>query len=141
MRRRPCGALARRVSGTPVAILMVVRALLILVGILAIGCARPVAQQRVTATSPARLAWLHAEVARAQPFESVLRGAYLPQATGAGVVCSVGIQIDAWYGAGDERWELTHASNNSMQPARATKTIREELQRIGIANCVLDMNR
>ena len=109
-----------------------------LVGVFAIGCARGPAARTIT-TSQTRLAWLQSEVARGD-FE-LMRGAYVPRQTpGAAIVCSLAIQIDAWYGVGDERWELTHAQT-SMLPARNTRNIREELARIGIRDCVLDTNR
>lgn len=47
------------------------------------------------------------------------------------MVCSLAIEIDAWYGVTDDRWELTNASAQ----------IRAELARIGIRDCVLDLNR
>ena len=96
------------------------------------GCAVAATEKPVEATtSPARLAWLKAELARADMLAHHLRG-YLPRdAPGASMVCTMAIQIAAWYGVGDEKWELTNAS----------ATMRAELTRIGIRDCILDMNR
>ena len=113
-----------------------------------IGCASSAATTvpRVTTTPAERLQWLEAAVARADIGE-VVRGAYVPRGTpGAAIVCSLAIQIDAWYGVADERWELTHAaseelSGETMLPARRTRNLREELSRIGIRDCVLDLDR
>ena len=87
---------------------------------------------RVDTTPPARIAWLRSEMARAELFAHHMHGAYLPKTTpGGDMVCSLAIEIDAWYGVSDDRWELTNASAQ----------IRAELARIGIRDCVLDMNR
>jgi hypothetical protein len=104
---------------------------LFLVGALTIGCAgKP---NSVVTTSPARLAWLRAEVVRAEPITDRVHGAYLPRSgPGAAIMCSLAVQIDAWYGVGDERWEMTNANASGMH---------EELARMGIRDCVLDMNR
>lgn len=116
-----------------------------------IGCAARAAEPRtvaVTRTPAERLQWLEAAVAQSEHITQVVGGAYLPRVTeGADIVCSLAIEIDAWYGVSDERWELTNASDvtehviEPMRPARSSKNIREELARIGIRNCVLDMNR
>ena len=103
-----------------------------------IGCGTPT-QQRVT-TPAQRIAWLQAEVARAEVLNSSMHGAYLPRAVpGASIVCSIAIEIDAWYGVTDDRWELTRAT--TMLPVRRSSNLREELARIGIRDCVLDVNR
>ena len=135
-----------RPHGTLVAIPVIVRTLLILVGALTVGCASSRPQPRTVTVTPAeRMQWLEAAVARSGDILEVVRGAYVPRGTpGADIVCSLAIQIDAWYGVGDERWELTHAnadSTASMRPARSSQNIREELSRIGIRDCVLDVNR
>ena len=104
-------------------------------------------ETRVITTTPAeRMQWLEAAVAAGDDITQVIRGAYVPRGTpGAHIVCSLAIAIDAWYGVGDERWELMNASSEesseTMRPARRTQNIREELARIGIRDCVLDMNR
>jgi hypothetical protein len=129
--------------GMRVAELAIVRSLLVLVFM--VGCAG--AHREITppspstSTSPARLAWLRAEVARADQLTQRLRGSYVPRgAPGAAAVCSLAIEIESWYGVGDERWELMNASS-SMMPARRSLNIREELARIGIRDCVLDVDR
>ena len=108
-----------------------------------IGCAA--SSTNHVETAPAvRLQQLRADVARADLMNRWVRGSYLPRATPGGyIVCSLAIQIDAWYGVGDERWELTNADiiPEFMMPLRASSTMREELARIGIRDCVLDMNR
>ena len=107
-----------------------------------IGCAAgPV--NRGETTPALRMEWLRAEVARAEVMTHGLKGAYLPRATaGAHIVCSMAIQIDAWYGFGDERWELTKADTEAtMSTVRPSSNMREELARIGIRDCVLDVNR
>lgn len=108
-----------------------------------IGCAAS-SSTRVETTPAERLQRLRAEVVRADMMERWVRGSYLPRATPGGyIVCSLAIQIDAWYGVGDERWELTNADliPDLMMPLRASSAMREELARIGIRDCVLDMNR
>ena len=137
--------------GTPVAIATIVRSVSILVGALTIGCAagRPAPRGLAVATTPPeRLQWLEAAVARGDDLATVMRGAYVPRGTpGADMVCSLAIQIDAWYGVGDERWELTHATafesdaSEPMRRARDSRSMREELARIGIRDCILDLNR
>lgn len=114
-----------------------------------IGCAaRAPAPATVTTTPAARLSWLAAVATHAEHITEVMGGAYVPRGTpGADMVCSLAIEIDAWYGVSDERWELTNASESvehvtePMRPARNSKNIREELARIGIRDCVLDVNR
>lgn len=114
-----------------------------------IGCAARVPEARTVTTTPAaRLAWLQAAVAQSEHITQIVGGAYVPRgAEGADIVCSLAIEIDAWYGVSDERWELTNAAEalehatEPMRPARSSKNIREELARIGVRNCVLDMNR
>lgn len=98
-----------------------------------IGCAAPrAAVTRVETTPKERIAWLASEMARAQLFAHHMHGAYLPKTTpGGAMVCSLAIQIEAWYGVSDDKWELTNASAQ----------IRAELARIGIRDCVLDVNR
>ncbi|HLL21544.1 MAG TPA: hypothetical protein VK427_05405 [Kofleriaceae bacterium] len=112
------------------------RCLPFLVGAFSIGCAGARAtrvEPPSAATREARIAWLRSEVARATVVDHQLRGAYLPKATpGAAIVCSLAIEIDAWYGVGADKWELTNAS---------VPALREELARIGIRDCVLDINR
>lgn len=117
--------------------------LAILVGTFMIGCAAGPAAKRVDTTPEARLAWLRAEVARAEIVSEDMRGAYMPRAVpGAAIVCSMAIAIDAWYGFGDEKWELTKAElDTRMSTVRASSNLREELSRIGVRDCVLDMNR
>jgi len=103
-----------------------------------IGCGAPAAKR--VATPAQRITWLRAEVARAEILNQSLHGAYLPRAVpGASLVCSIAIQIDAWYGVTDDRWELTRAT--TMLPVRRSSNLREELARIGIRDCVLDVNR
>ncbi len=109
-----------------------------------IGCAAGPVNRVETQTTPAlRMEWLRAEVARAEVMTHGMMGAYLPRATpGAHLVCSMAIQIDAWYGFGDERWELTKADTDAtMSTVRPSSNMREELARIGIRDCVLDLNR
>ncbi|MDQ3333578.1 MAG: hypothetical protein M4D80_00220 [Myxococcota bacterium] len=120
------------------------RCLPLLVGSLMIGCAAGPVNRVETQTTPAlRMEWLRAEVARAEVMTHGMMGAYLPRATpGAHLVCSMAIQIDAWYGFGDERWELTKADTDAtMSTVRPSSNMREELARIGIRDCVLDLNR
>lgn len=108
-----------------------------------IGCAASSTNHVETAPA-ARLQQLRAQVVRAEMMDRWVRGSYLPHATPGGhIVCSLAIQIDAWYGVGDDRWELTNADivPELMMPLRASSTMREELARIGIRDCVLDMNR
>ena len=108
-----------------------------------IGCAAS-STNHVETTPAVRLQQLRAQVVRAEVMNQWVRGSYLPRATpGAHIVCSLAIQIDAWYGVGDERWELTNADlvPELMMPLRATSAMREEFARIGIRDCVLDMNR
>jgi hypothetical protein len=107
-----------------------------------IGCAGSPAK-RVETLPEHRLQWLRAEVARAELLSQGMRGSFAPPASGADMVCSLAIAIDAWYGVGDERWELTNADvvPDIMLPVRPTSNMREELARIGIRDCVLDLNR
>ena len=131
--------------GMTVAVGTVVRSLLVasVLGCSMFACAT--AKQTVPTSAPstsaARLAWLSAEVARAEQLNHRMRGSYVPQGSpGAASVCSLAIQIDSWYGVADERWELVNASS-MMMPARGPLNIREELARIGIRDCVLDIDR
>ena len=113
-----------------------------------IGCAAPAAHR--VETTPAvraeRMARLRSAVMHEVMTDS-LRGAYLPKQTaGSAIVCSMAIAIDAWYGFGDEKWELTKADvepvgDNRMTTVRASSNMREEFARIGIRDCVLDVNR
>lgn len=142
----------KRPAGTPVAVEVLVRTLLILVGAMTSGCASSRLQTRAVSVTPAeRMQWLEAAVAGSSDLLEIVRGAYVPRGTpGANIVCSLAIQIDAWYGVGDDRWELSHAnassngnadSTSTMRPARSSQNIREELARIGVRNCALDVNR
>lgn len=134
--------------GTPVAVGEIVRTSSVLLVALTIGCAagRPAPRAAVTSTPPERIEWLQAAVARGD-LETAMRGAYVPRGTpGSDILCSLAIQIDAWYGVGDDRWELTHASEDlltsePMRRARSSRNMREELARIGIRDCILDVNR
>jgi hypothetical protein len=110
-----------------------VQYLLAFVGAFVIACAAPrAAAPRVVTTPAERIAWLRTEMARAEMFAHHMHGAYFPKTTAGGaMVCSLAIEIDAWYGVTDDRWELTNASAQ----------IRAELARIGIRDCVLDLNR
>ena len=100
---------------------------------------------RVETTSTHRLQWLRSEVSRAELVHQGMRGSYLPRMVpGSAIVCSMAIAIEAWYGFGDERWELTNADaelDTRMSTIRASSNMREELARIGIRDCVLDTNR
>lgn len=105
------------------------------------GCASAPANG-IETTPAARLAWLRAEVARAEIANQGMRGAYLPRSVpGAAIVCSLAIDIEPWYGVSDERWELSRANTTAMLPSRPSANIREELARIGIRDCVLDIDR
>jgi hypothetical protein len=120
-----------------------VKHLAIVVGTLMIGCAAGPAGKRIETTPEARLQWLRAEVARATILNDNMRGSYLPRmAPGSAIVCSMAIAIDAWYGFGDEKWELTKAElDMRMSTVHASSNLREELSRIGVRDCVLDLNR
>jgi hypothetical protein len=108
-----------------------------------IGCAVSAPVKRAETTPALRVEWLRGEVARAEVMTHALMGAYLPPPTpGAQIVCSMAIQIDTWYGVGDERWELSKADTEArMSTVRPSSNMREELARIGIRDCVLDVNR
>jgi hypothetical protein len=141
-----CGAGPTGLStphGTPVVPRKIVKHLVIVVGTLMIGCAAGPAAKRVETTPEARLQWLRAEVARAELMSEGMRGSYLPRmAPGSALVCSMAIAIDAWYGFGDEKWEVTKAElDTRMSTVRASSNLREELSRIGVRDCVLDLNR
>lgn len=107
-----------------------------------VGCAAGPAATHVDSTSATRLAWLRAEVARTERIQE-LRGSYLPRTTpGAAIACATAISIDAWYGVGDEKWSMTKAGYAARMPmAFASSNLREELARIGIRDCILDLNR
>ena len=119
------------------------RNLAILVGTFMIGCAAGPAATRVETTPVERLQRLRTEVARAEIMNQEMRGTYLPRmAPGAAIVCSMAIAIDAWYGFGDDKWELTNADlETRMSMVHASSNMRDELSRIGIRDCVLDTNR
>jgi hypothetical protein len=85
---------------------------------------------------------LTAAVARAELLEQRLGGAYVPRtSTGTATVCVLAIEIDSWYGVGDERWELSNAATAVLPPGERSPSIREELVRIGVRDCVLDVDR
>ncbi|MBA3395523.1 MAG: hypothetical protein H0T89_22940 [Deltaproteobacteria bacterium] len=57
----------------------------------------------------------------------------------ASIMCRVEIRIAPWYGVdGGEAWELTKAAV-ATGTARATTGLRDELVRLGVRDCVLDV--
>jgi hypothetical protein len=109
-----------------------VRLLLILVGML--GCAgqaKPLAP-----ASPTQIAALRTAVLSAQRWDQLLQGPETREA----IVCAVALEIDSWYGAGDDGpWTLT-AADMFMMPSKGNLNFRDELVRFGIRGCVLDVH-
>lgn len=57
----------------------------------------------------------------------------------ASITCRVEIRIAPWYGVdGGEHWELTNAAV-ATGTARVTTGLRDELVRLGVRDCVLDV--
>ena len=61
------------------------------------------------------------------------------------IVCTVALDIASWYGSSDVDgpWQLTGAEESLdgavMMPAKGTMNLRDELERFGVRDCVLDV--
>jgi hypothetical protein len=94
------------------------------------GCAGSTSP--ATPAGPARLA----EIARASAWAHARPWFVgLPIPAGTATVCGLRLEIAPWYGADDTLWTVTQASTMLLvEPG-----IREELSRLGVRDCVLDV--
>lgn len=57
----------------------------------------------------------------------------------ASIVCTIGIRIAPWYGVdGGEHWEVSNAAT-ATGTARTKTGLRDELVRLGVRDCVLEV--
>jgi hypothetical protein len=62
-----------------------------------------------------------------------------PSASRGSILCTVGIEISPWYGVdGDEHWEVSNAATVAGS-AHSSTGLRDELIRLGVRDCVLDV--